>query len=151
MSKSEDLLNLRIALAEQQKLANAKEQKEESGDKGGSSSTGQGGAVVEMHLFIETFSLIRHGEKQFGAVNDFDPLAYLAKTQRSSLNGELGAGDQLKSHPILSKLSKFDGDTPNMSMDPKKNEAAQNRLENRLQLQMAMKNRPQITPKPGGM
>ncbi|MCD6047213.1 MAG: hypothetical protein K0S08_860 [Gammaproteobacteria bacterium] len=150
MSKSEDLLNLRIALAEQQKLAHAKD--EEGGSKeGGSSSTGQGGAVVEMHLFIETFSLIRNGEKQFGAINDFDPLAYLAKTQRSSLNGEIGASNQLKSHPILSKLSKFDGDTPNMSMDPKKNEAAQNRLENRLQLQMAMKNRPQITPKPGGM
>lgn len=152
MAKAEDLLKLRIALAEQQKLAHVKENADEGSEESGGSTTGQGGAVVEMHLFVETFGLIRNGEKQFGPTNDFDALAYLAKSQ-PNLKGELGheKGNGLKQHPILSKLSKFDGDTPNMSIDPTKNEAAQNRLENRLQLQMAMKNRAQMTMKPGGM
>lgn len=154
MAKAEDLLNLRVALAQQQKLShiNENDPDDEDGEKGGGGTTGEGGVVVEMHLFVETFGLIRQGEKQFGPTNEFDALAYIAKSQ-PNLKGELGyeKGNGLKQHPILSKLSKFDGDTPKMSIDPTKNEAAQNRLENRLQLQMAMKNRPQMTMKPGGM
>lgn len=119
-------------------------------DEGGSTTGGQGGVTVEKRLFVEMFGLIRAEEKQFGIAHEFDQLAYLAKANPNPLSGELGQrqGNGLKSHPILSHLSKFDGDTPNMSMDPTQNTDAQERYENKLQLQLQNQpnNRPSAVP-----
>jgi hypothetical protein len=144
-----DLLKLTQALAVNHP---ARENPSAEEGEGGGSSGGQGGTVIEKRLFAETFGLIRNGEKEFGVAHEFDQLAYLAKSEPGNLKGELGqqheSGSRLKQHPILSKLSKFDGDTPNMSMDPTQNSEAQERYEHKLKLAMAMQNRPQIAPKP---
>jgi len=156
MTTEDATKKLQAALAEQKLLraktaSNFTQQEDEEGGEEGGGQTGTGTAI-EKRMFVETFGLLRNGEKQFGMVNEFDPLAYLAKSEQN-LKGELSheRGNRLKAHPILSQLSKFDGDTPNMSMDPNQNPQAEERYENRLQLQMAMQNRPKVTPKPGGM
>ena len=119
MPKTEELLKLEQALALMQKAAPEKEE----GD-GGEAGGAKGGSEIQMRMFVETFSLIRAGEKGFGPTNEFDPTAYLAKDKPQFREG-LDAANRLKNHPILSKLSKFDGDTPKMSMDPKQNPDAQ--------------------------
>ena len=119
------------------------------GGEGGDSGTagGAGGVEVEKLFFVENFSLLRLGEKEFGPTNEFDVAAYLAKNTRS-LRGEMGHESGLKAHPILSKLSKFDGDTPDMSTDPTLNDAAVDRYENTLQLQMQLQNKNQLSSRP---
>ncbi len=153
MRNSEELLRLQQALvASQEKLRPLEE--DEEGREGSAGGTTDQGTAIEMRMFIETFSLLRNGEKQFGPLNEFDSLAYSAKAEKRNINqGELSnkLDNRLKTHPILGKLSKTDGDTPNMTIDPKQNPDAVNRHENRLQLQMAFKNRQQLTFKPGGM
>ena len=150
---SADLLKLNQALAAKNLArlvvnvtADEDEDEEGGGEEGG--STGEGGVTVEKRLFVEAFGLIRNGEKQFGIAHEFDQLAYLAKENRNLLNGELGqnAGNGLKNHPILSHLSKFDGDTPDMSMNPETNPDAQQRYENQLQLLNQPNNRPSSAP-----
>lgn len=148
--ETEHLLKLQQALAAKNlaRVCDGKKSDDDQGGETGSTTGGQGGIIVEKRLFVEAFGLIRSGEKEFGIAHDFDQLAYLAKENPNPLAGELGqkAGNGLKNHPILSQLSKFDGDSPNMSLDPTQNSDAQDRYENKLQLQNQPTNRPSAAP-----
>ncbi len=154
MPKSEDLLKLEEALAgfdTRLHLAQTDNEGDESsdgGDDGTGSIGGQGGVEIEKRLFVEVFSLLRQGEKEFGPTNEFDPIKYLNKDTRS-LKGELGQSAGLKQHPTLGNLSKFDGDTPDMSI-PDRHPEAQESYQHRLTLQMSKQNQLQqdMTPRP---
>ena len=99
------------------------------------------------------FGLQRTHEKQFGPVSDFDAMAFVAEARLAEQQGKAQAAEQgkkssLKSHPVLGKLSKFDGDDPKMSMNPETNDKAQERNEHRNELKMGLRNSPSSAPKP---
>ncbi len=130
---------------------------DEEGDASG--SIGGGTIIIEKTLFAELFGLQRAAEKQFGPVGEFDPMAYVAEAKMALEQGqakgmaEKAAKSNLKKHPILGNLSKFDGDDRKMSMNPEVNDKAQERNEQRNELRMALKNAPGSAPKlkPAGM
>lgn len=120
-------------------------------DEAGSAGTatgGAGGVVIDKVLFAEVFGLQRASEKQFGPVGEFDPIAYAAEIQKQAQEAKAQAKGSLKSHPILAKLAKFDGDTPDMNMNPQDNPKAQERNELRMSLRMGLKQAPGSIPKP---
>jgi hypothetical protein len=160
MANSQDLVKLQEALqvASTTLAKVAPETDEQGDDEGGTTggSNGGGSVEVEKRLFAEVFGLVRNDEKKFGPVAEFDSAAYVAKAQQELAQGKGNQlnndqGGRLKAHPILAKLAKFDGDTPNMNMNPQQNEQAQLRYQERLELRMGLRHRytPQI--KPSGM